>query len=72
MDEIEYTVTWTMSYLASSPEEAVRQAVADLDTVTSHPSEGPNVFIVSSKSGDKAWFHADKVIRPLFGGQDEN
>jgi len=42
----EYEVTWTMIYDADSPEDAVRQALAALDGMSSRPSEGPNVFVV--------------------------
>lgn len=43
--EEEYEVTWGMVYLASSPEDAVSQALGDLAQVLAHPAEGPNIFV---------------------------
>ena len=67
MDEQTYTVTWTMTYLAESPEDAIRQAVASIDTAINNPGEGADVFIVSSPNGDKAWFHLSQVMESTNG-----
>lgn len=42
----EYEVTWGMVYEASSPADAVRQALGDLADVATNPSTGPNIFVV--------------------------
>lgn len=44
--EKEYEVNWGMVYLATSPLDAVRQAIGDLAFVIAQPAEGPNVFLV--------------------------
>lgn len=45
---MEYEVSWTMIYEADDPEDAVRQALAALGDVVAHPSEGPNIFVVTA------------------------
>lgn len=44
--EKEYEVNWGMVYLATSPLDALRQAIGDLASVIAHPAEGPNIFLV--------------------------
>lgn len=49
----EYEVTWGMVYEASSPADAVRQALGDLADVAANPSIGPNIFVVRNMSEEK-------------------
>lgn len=58
----QYEVTWTMTYEAESPEDAVAQALGDLDTVVHHPSEGPNFLIVRSDQGFEGAYTADQIL----------
>jgi len=46
MTERQYEVTWGMVYDASSPEEALKQALGDLAEVIHNPSVGPNLFVI--------------------------
>lgn len=45
-----YEVSWTMIYEATSPSEAVKQALAGLDDVVRLHTEGPNIFVVRPTS----------------------
>ena len=56
-----YEVTWSMIYEASSVQDAVRQALGDLGTVITHPSEGPNFFLVTGADIDLEVVSADEV-----------
>jgi len=42
----EYEVNWGMVYNATSPEDAVYQAIGDLAQIIALPTEGPNIFLV--------------------------
>lgn len=42
----EYEVTWGMVYNATSPRDALRQALGDLSQVIAIPTEGPNMFVI--------------------------
>lgn len=42
----EYEVTWANTYEADSPLDALRQAVADIETILLYPGEGPNLFLI--------------------------
>lgn len=62
-----YEVSWTMIYDGTSPQDAVSQALADLETMIRYPSEGPNIFIVRAASSfqddDVAFFvSADEIL----------
>jgi hypothetical protein len=54
-----------MEYEAESEYDAVRQAIADLDTVTSHPEEGPNFFQVNDKHGFVAFIEASDALENI-------
>lgn len=58
----QYEVTWSMIYQAESPEDAVTQALGDLDTVIHHPTEGPNYFVVRSDAGMEGVYSADEIL----------
>ena len=58
----QYEVIWSQIYEAESPEDAVAQALGDLDTVVHHPSEGPNYLIVRSNLGYEGAYSADQIL----------
>lgn len=58
----QYEVIWSQIYEAESPEDAVVQALGDLDTVVHHPSEGPNHLIVRSDLGYEGAYTADQIL----------
>jgi hypothetical protein len=59
----DYEVTWAMIYQATSHADALRQALASLQTVTSEIGEGPNLF------GVRKVVHDEEQVQ--FIGTDE-
>ena len=66
-----YEVSWSMIYDATSPEDAVRQALASLEDVVRLHTEGPNIFVVRPTSSwqeeEVHFISADEA----FGATDE-
>lgn len=48
--KVEYEVAWGMTYNTHTPEEAVRQALAELVELPKNPQVGPRVFLVRRTS----------------------
>lgn len=59
-----YEVTWANVYEADSPLDALRQAIADIDTVLRYPDEGPNLFLIRDWESVKNGLPATPVIMP--------